>query len=114
MTGHFKDLSGNAKASALLEVYFDDDPNSGLGWQLTATIFSGYVNDGATVSQTYTMTRPGFYQFQWTCEGSMNYGEVRTLVGPVIPEPGTLAGLAMALSAFGVFVMKNRRVKVSL
>lgn len=44
----------------------------------------------------------------------MGYGEVGTLIGPVIPEPGTLAGLAMALPVFGVFVVKGRRVKVSL
>jgi len=119
--GTYEDLSGNVPASALMQVYFDDDLTSGPGWQLKEELFSGPVNDGDTVTRTYTMTELGFYQFRWRCikeagtsgmsilcvrEVGLDLGQVF-----VIPEPGTLAGLITALSAFGLLALKRIRTK---
>jgi len=117
--GHYEDLSGNTPASAIMEVYFDD----GSGWAYRATLFSGTVNDGETIIEPYTMTELGYYEFRWTCEkaGAGTSGmsifcrqeraQARTTVQLVIPEPGTLAGLIMALSALAFLAVKELRIK---
>lgn len=116
--GTYVDKAGDAPASALMEVYYD----YGSGWEYRATLFTGMVNDGETIERTYTMTEHGHYQFRWRCqkEGtstskitisctqqvSMDWAGVF-----VIPEPATLAGLLMALSAFGLLAVKRTRTK---
>jgi hypothetical protein len=106
--GHYEDLDGDADASATMQVYFDDDPTSGTGWEYRDTLFSGTINDGDTIEETYAMTELGYYQFRWTVENFLDYAHVRTTVGPVIPEPGTLAGLTISLSALGLLFAKKR------
>lgn len=125
--GHYEDLIGSVPASALMEVYYDD----GTGWKHKATLFAGSVTDGGTIVKTYTMTELGTYEFRWTCvvtgtssAGASEAGRsgvgtfcvqeramARTKIQLVIPEPGTLAGLAMALAAFGFLAVKRMRVK---
>jgi hypothetical protein len=116
--GTYVDNGGDVPASALMEAYYDD----GSGWEYRATLFTGMVNDGETIVRTYTMTEHGHYQFRWRCrkEGagtsglsisctqqvSMDWGGVF-----VIPEPATIAGLLMALSAFGLLAVKRTRAK---
>ena len=120
--GTYNDLDGNAPASASMQVWFDDDPSSGTGWQSRATLFSDQVNDGETIERTYTMMERGYYQFRWKCakEAAGTSGisilctqEVALTLAQVfvIPEPGTLAGLIMALSAFGFLAVKRIRAK---
>jgi len=118
--GHYEDQSGNSPASALMEAYFDD----GSGLVYRATLFSGTVNDGDTIMGTpYTMTELGTYEFRWTCTKQVGTGEItvlcrqeraqaRTRILLVIPEPGTLAGLIMALSAFGLLATRKIRAKL--
>jgi len=111
--GTYVDLDGNAPASALMVVRYDD----GSGWDVPVTLFDGTVNDGQTIVRTYTMTEYGNYQFIWRCEApsgvSEKCGEVAIDYGLtfVIPEPGTIAGLIMALSAFGLLAVKRIRTK---
>ena len=116
--GTYKDLDGNAPASALMVVRYDD----GSGWEERATLFEGTVNDGETIERTYTMIEHGDYQFVWRCqkEGAGTSGmsisctrEVALdyVLMFVIPEPGTIAGLIMALSAFGLLAVKKIRTK---
>ena len=116
--GTYEDLGGNAAASALMVVRCDD----GSGWEERATLFEGAVNDGETIIRTYTMTEHGDYQFVWRCqkEGAGTSGisisctrEVALdyVLLFVIPEPGTIAGLIMALSALGLLAVKKLRIK---
>lgn len=113
--GYYKDTSGNKPATATMQVYFSIDESS---WVPRGTIFSGTVISGENKSAgTYTMTELGFYQFRWTCEiqngGSWcpPAGQVRTRIQLVVPEPATIAGLLMALSAFGLLAYKKTRSK---
>lgn len=116
--GTYEDLGGNAAASALMIVRYDD----GSGWEERATLFTGTVNDGQTIERNYTMTEHGDYQFIWRCqkEGAGTSGisisctqEVALdhVLLFVIPEPGTIAGLIMALSALGLLAVKKLRIK---
>ena len=116
--GTYVDKDGSAPASALMEVYHDD----GSGWEYRATLFTGTVTDGQTIVRTYTMTERGHYQFRLRCEKegigtskitisctqqvSMDWAGVF-----VVPEPATIAGLLMALSAFGLLAVKRTRAK---
>ena len=126
--GHYEDQAGNSPASVQMDVFYD----GGSGYTHKATIWSGSLEDGETVIETYTMSEPGSYQFRMTCEtetpdsvGALRSGAPRTLgiqrceeiaqarttIQLVTPEPGTLAGLAMALTAFGLLAVKRKRAK---
>lgn len=120
VNGTYIDLSGSRQASASMTVYYDDDLSSGPDWQFKETLFSGTVNDGQSIVETYTMTELGYYQFRWRCEVIGTSGlsilcrqEVGLALAQVfvIPEPGTLAGLITALSAFGLLAVKRIRTK---
>jgi hypothetical protein len=98
-----------------MQVYFSID---GISFVPKATIFSGTVNDGENKSAgTYTMSELGYYQFRWTCEiqdggpWCSETAQARTKIQLVIPEPATIAGLLMALSAFGLLAFKKTRSK---
>jgi hypothetical protein len=113
--GYYEDQIGNKPATATMQVYFSID---GISFVLKATIFSGTVNDGENKSAgTYTMTELGFYQFRWTCEiqnggfWCQETAQARTKIQLAIPEPATIAGLLMALSAFGLLAFKKTRSK---
>jgi len=112
--GYYEDQGGNAQASGLMEVYFNDRS----GWKYKATIWSDKLNDGDTVIGTpYSMSELGSYEFRWTCQkigAALRCEErtqTRTTIMLVTPEPGTVAGLAMALAAFGLLAFKRRRAK---
>lgn len=119
--GYYEDLIASSPTTALMEVYYDD----GTGWKYKAILFSGSVGDGETIVRTYTMTQLGYYEFRWTCEtvrtsetgstvGTFCTQEralARTTVQLVIPEPATIAGLAIALAAFGFLAVKRTRLK---
>jgi hypothetical protein len=112
--GYYKDQSGKS-ATALMEVYYSID---NVTFTKEAEIFSGTVYSGENKSAgPYTMTKLGFYEFRWTCEipnGTIwcpQTTQVRTKIQLVIPEPATIAGLLMALSAFGLLAFKKTRSK---
>jgi hypothetical protein len=113
--GYYEDQIGNQPATATMQVYFSiDDVN----YVFKATIFSGTVNDGETkFAGTYTMDELGFYQFRWTCEiqgggqWCQETAQARTKIQLFIPEPATIAGLLIALSAFGLLAFKKTRSK---
>jgi hypothetical protein len=101
-------------ADGLMEVYY----NNG---QTKETLYSGSVNSGQTITESYTLTKEGSYEFRWTCTvevGTSGFGaqciikrgfvtvQILTLQ---VPEPGTLAGLIMALSAFGLLAIKKAK-----
>lgn len=121
VNGTYKDLKGDAPASALMQVYYDDDLTSDPGWQYKEELFSGTINDGESITRTYNMTELGYYQFRWRCTKESGTSEMSILcIGEVglglaqvfvIPEPGTLAGLITALSAFGLLAVKRIRTK---
>jgi len=113
--GHYEDLAGNLPASGHIYVYFNG--------AFRATIWTGNLADGETVSGTYTMNELGSYKFIFTCQigttgtlGILRCDEralVSTTIQLVVPEPGTLAGLAMALAAFGFLAAKKARTKIT-
>lgn len=120
VNGTYKDLKGDAPASALMQVYYDNNLSTP-DWQLRKTLFNDTVNNGQSIERNYTMTELGYYQFRWTCTKESGTSEISTLCieqrGQIsalvlsVPEPGTLAGLIMALSAFGLLAVKRIRTK---
>jgi len=116
--GSYEDLGGDAPASGRLDVYFND----GSGLKFEANVWSGTLLDGETKEcPPYTMTKLGTYEFRWTCQvgqpGTLGLvrcdekTQTRTTIQLVVPEPGTLAGLAMALGAFGFLAVRRSRSK---
>jgi len=117
--GFYQDLSTNTPAAAVLEV----DYNS-TGPTTITTLYSGTVTSGQTITEPYTLTAPGTYLFKWTCtQGAgagassdssfqpqciikVGYVTATTVVLPT-PEAGPLAGLIMALAAFGLLAYKK-------
>lgn len=101
-------------ANGLMEVYY----NNG---QTTQTLYSGNVNSGQTITEPYTLTKAGSYEFRWTCTTGISTSGLGaqciikrgfvtvTIVTLPVPEPATLAGLIMALSAFGLLAIKKAK-----
>jgi hypothetical protein len=115
--GYYKDNNGGLPATAKMEVYFND----GTGKKLEATLYSGYVSSGSTTIKPFKMTKMGTYEFKWDCtkQGSTTTASFSTLCRIekgldytqifTVPEPATIAGLLMALSAFGLFAVKRSK-----
>lgn len=115
--GYYEDKSGSVAATGIMDVYYD----AGSGVLVhKQTLYNGPVNDGETIIRTYKMTQPGSYEFRWTCTkpvsgsgSSIQCIDQRALVEArvtlVIPEPGTIAGLIMALSAFGLLAIRKTK-----
>jgi hypothetical protein len=69
------------------------------------------------------MNELGTYEFRFTCQIGTpetlailrcdERAQARTTIQLVVPEPGTLAGLAMALAAFGFLTVKKTRTKIT-
>jgi hypothetical protein len=101
-------------ANGLMEVYY----NNG---QTKETLYSGNVNSGQTITESYTLTKAGSYEFRWTCTVGASASALGaqciiksgfvtvSIVTLPVPEPGTLAGLMMALSAFGLLAIKKAK-----
>ncbi|MGA3193100.1 MAG: PEP-CTERM sorting domain-containing protein [Candidatus Bathyarchaeia archaeon] len=120
--GFYQDISDGASAKALMEVYYDN----GSGLTSKTTLYSGSIDSGQTITRSTTLTQPGSYEFRWTCTqiviadslGNTGFGTqcvvkrgfiTVTLVTLPVPEPGTFAGLIMALSAFGLLAVKKAK-----
>ncbi len=115
--GYYKDNNGGKPAFAKMQVYFDD----GTGKKLEANLYLGYVSSESTTIKPFTMTKMGTYEFRWDCtkQGSTTTATFSTLCRIergldytrifVVPEPATIAGLLMALSAFGLFAIKRSK-----
>jgi len=110
--GYYVDIDGNTDATAKIDVYVNS--------QYKETIWQGTVHDGQTIDVLgYTMNQLGIYEFRWTCQQN-NLGvqalcseraQARTSIQLVVPEPGTIAGLAMGLLALGFVFVKKLRTK---
>jgi hypothetical protein len=101
-----------SQANGLMEVYY----NNG---QTKETLYSGNVRSGQTITVPFTLTKQGVYEFRWTCTVGINTSGFGTqciirrglvtvrIVTLPLPEPATLAGVIMALSAFGLLAIKK-------
>jgi hypothetical protein len=118
VSGHYEDQDGNSPANAVMEVYYND----GTGLKLEATLFTGNINDGDTITGTpFTLSKLGQYEFRWSCQkgtpgtpdgtSCSERTQARTTIQLVVPEPATIVGLLMALSAFGILAFKRTRMK---
>jgi hypothetical protein len=103
-----------------MEVYFTGSPSN-----FNEILYSGSINSGATVTETYALTSLGSYEFRWTITKTLGSTTATgtptvqciqeralahtTITAFVIPEPATIAGLAMTLSALGLLAVKRRR-----
>jgi hypothetical protein len=114
--GYYEDKSGSVAATGVMDVYYD----AGSGVLVhKQTLYDGLVNDGETIMRTYEMTQPGSYEFRWTCTKATSSGYsvqctseralIKARVTLTIPEPGTVAGLIMALSAFGLLAIRKTK-----
>jgi hypothetical protein len=111
---YYADAGTGAPAAGVLTVYYNGAATP------TATLYNGQVASGQTITQTYNLTKTGNYEFRWTCTETIANGAALQcitrrgltsyplLVLPV-PEPGTIAGLIMALSAFGLLAIKKAK-----
>jgi hypothetical protein len=112
INGTYIDDTGNLQANAIMGVAYSSD---GVTYGSWATIWSGTVNDGDTITKTHVLSLAGYYKFNWTCDnegaGGDDYGIVRTKVKVVIPEPGTIAGLAVGIVALGAVSVRKSRKK---
>jgi hypothetical protein len=107
----YEDLSGSASATGVMKVYHNNVSKE--------TLYNGIVADGETITKTYLMSEPGTYEFRWDCTKITAAGYsiqcvteralVRAQVMLVVPEAGTIAGLVMALSAFGLLAIKRTK-----
>ena len=114
--GGYEDLSGSVPATGVMDVYY----NNGSGILVhRQTLYNGPVNDGETIIRTYQMTEPGSYEFRWACTKLAASGIsvqcvseralIKAHVTLTVPEPGTIAGLIMALSAFGLLAIRKTK-----
>lgn len=118
--GYYEDLTGSRKANATMEVWFDD----GTGMQHEKTLYDGTIDSKQTIIETYNMTKIGTYEFRLRCVKhdtnqtqtlgfSTNSCQIEAGIASAqvftIPEPGTILGLIMSLSAFGLFALKRSR-----
>lgn len=114
--GGYEDPSGSVPATGVMDVYYDD--GSGV-LVLKQNLYNGPVNDGETIIRTYQMTEPGSYEFKWVCTKLASSGTsvqcvseralIKAHVTLIVPEPGTIAGLIMALSAFGLLAIRRTK-----
>jgi hypothetical protein len=93
--------------------------DQGSGFTLLETVWTGPVNSGQLIqSPQYTLSQIGTYKFTWTVQGPQIPGapcpvavQINTTIRLQVPEPATLAGLAMGLSAFGFLAVKRKLKK---
>ena len=97
-------------SNGTLNVFYKSHPNN--SWTFKQTLFEGPTPNGFTEDVPYTFVTPGYFKFEWTVERTINEDKmVHVKVGPVLPEPGTLAGLAISVAAVGLFFAKKRLTK---
>ena len=98
-------------AIAILEVWYRSNTNK--PWMIVAIPFVGIIGmNGKAFAESffYTLKKPGYYKFVWAVQNRLScFKIVCAQVGPVLPEPSTLAGLAMSVTALGVVFVKKRR-----
>jgi hypothetical protein len=113
---YYADAGTGAPATGVLAAYYNNASTP------TATLYNGQVTSGQTITQTYNLTKTGNYEFRWTCtETTADTNGVALqcvtrrgltsypLIVLPVPEPGTIAGLIMALSAFGLLAIKKAK-----
>jgi hypothetical protein len=113
---YYADAGTGAPATGVLTVYYNNAPTP------TATLYNGIVTSGQTITKTYNLTKTGNYEFTWTCTeaaAGTNGAALQCIIRrgltsyPLtvlpLPEPGTIAGLIMALSAFGLLAIKKAK-----
>jgi hypothetical protein len=123
----YQDVGGSTPATAVLVMEYN-----GTIPATDTTLYNGTITSGQTITESAVLTKPGTYLFTWTCtqgdtitsletsasrSGSSGIGSqcvvkvgyITATVEVPLPEPGTIAGLAMALSAFGLIAIKKAK-----
>lgn len=103
--------------------YIDVFLDQGTGFKYLGNLWTGPVNSGQPIqSPQYKLTQMGTYKFAWTVQGVQagadpiddpcpETAQVSTTLRLSVPEPGTLAALAMALSALGFLAVRKKLTK---
>jgi hypothetical protein len=99
--------------------YIDVFLDQGSGFNYLGNLWTGPVNSGQWIqSPQYTLSQMGTYKFTWSVQALQTNGgpcsetaQVGTTLRLVVPEPATLAGLVMALSAFGFLAVRRKFAK---
>lgn len=107
----YEDKGGSVSATGVMKVYHNNVSKE--------TLYNGIVADGETITRTYLMSELGTYEFRWDCTKLTAGGYsiqcvadralIKAQVLLVVPEAGTIAGLVMALSAFGLLAIRRTK-----
>jgi len=109
VTVHY-DSTNNKPAAGILIVWYRPNPSG--SWTPKEMLLAKIMTSPYEHTVQYTFKKPGYYKFTWTV--LKNICETKTVcakVGPVLPEPGTLAGLALSVAALGLVFTKKRLTK---
>jgi hypothetical protein len=109
VTVHYDNTNGKSAVGILVVWY---RPGSSGTWKPLQILLMKMMPSPYEQTVQYTFKKPGYYKFTWTV--LKNVCETKTVcakVGPVLPEPGTLAGLAISVAAVGLFFAKKRLTK---
>jgi len=109
VTVHYDNTNGKSAVGILVVWY---RPGSSGTWKPLQILLMKMMPSPYDHTVQYTFKKPGYYKFTWTV--LKNVCETKTVcakVGPVLPEPGTLAGLAISVAAVGLFFAKKRLTK---
>jgi len=109
VTVHYSNTNGKSAVGILVVWY---RPGSSGTWKPLQILLMKMMPSPYEQTVQYTFKKPGYYKFTWTV--LKNVCETKTVcakVGPVLPEPGTLAGLAISVAAVGLFFAKKRLTK---
>jgi hypothetical protein len=108
--GTYNDPAGTP-ASYTISIYLDTGSGNVLKASWTGTVASGNTAE----SPQYTLSQVGTYQFRFTVVSGAMISCFETAQARatffVVPEPATIAALAMGLGALGLFAFKKKRTK---
>lgn len=110
ITVNYTNTNKMSAAPALLMVWYRASQNG--AWTPKLVLFAKIIQSFYSGTFTYKLAKPGYYKFTWTvldwrCETKT----VCARVGPVLPEPAPIAGLAVSIAALGLVFTRKRFTK---
>ena len=109
VTVHY-DSTDNKPAAGILIVWYRPSPSG--SWTPKEMLLAKIMPSPYCRTVQYTFKTPGYYKFTWTILKTMCESKtVCAKIGPVLPEPGTLLGLAVSMAVLGLVFNRKRLTK---